>query len=160
MTTTARAAWKKRYYDEKKKSAPKEEICTKLRHDLEQWHRRISGQLEAAKDTGKRAAGHKALEQADLRIAATRHEHEIEELHTRLQNVKLRLTTEIKVFSGRLPRRANCYRGERRTSARVGPVGLEKQYHIHFLAVAFRLSYCYDNGVCLSVRDVHCAKTV
>jgi hypothetical protein len=89
--------WKKRYYDEKKKTAPKEEQCNKLRHDLEQWHRRIAGQLEAAKDTGKRIAGHKAYEQAEMKIKSTKYEQEIEELHTKLQNTKLRLTTEIKV---------------------------------------------------------------
>lgn len=89
--------WKKRYYDEKKKTAPKEEQCSKLRHDLEQWHRRIAGQLEAAKDTGKRIAGHKAYEQAEMKIKSTKYEQEIEELHTKLQNTKLRLTTEIKV---------------------------------------------------------------
>ena len=94
----AREAWKKRYYDEKKKTTPKEEQCTKLRNELEQWHRRIAAQLEAARDTGKRIAGHGAHEQAEMKIRSTKYEQEIEEMHTKLQNIKLRLTTEIKVI--------------------------------------------------------------
>jgi Spermatogenesis-associated C-terminus len=93
----AREAWKKRYYDEKKKTTPKEEQCTKLRNELEQWHRRIAAQLEAARDTGKRIAGHGVHEQAEMKIRSTKYEQEIEEMHTKLQNIKLRLTTEIKV---------------------------------------------------------------
>jgi len=110
----AREAWKKRYYEEKKKTAPKEEQCTKLRNDLEQLHRRISTQLEAAMDTGKRIAGNGAHEQAALKIRSTKCEQEIEEMHTKLQNVKLRLTTEIKVLNRPHVR---CYVDERFTTA-------------------------------------------
>ena len=94
-----RYIWKKRYYDEKKKAVPKEDRCKKLRQELEQLHRRITGQLEVAKDTGRRpvAPGDKTYEKALLKIKATKHEQEIEQLHHRLQNAKVRLTTEIKV---------------------------------------------------------------
>jgi hypothetical protein len=94
-----RNAWKKRFYDEKKKTPSKEGICAKLRQELDQQHRRIAAQLDVARETGKRSVqdGDRVLQLAEIKIKATKLEHEIEAMHSRLENAKLRLTTEIKL---------------------------------------------------------------
>jgi len=94
----ARDIWKKRYYDEKKLTPAKEESCNKQRAELEQQNRRITGQLETARDTGRRTAGDRKLyDMAQLKILSTRLEQDIEGMHSKLEYAKIRLTTEIKV---------------------------------------------------------------
>ena len=44
---TARDVWKKKYFEEKKKTPPLEEQCTKLRQELDQLHRKIMSTLES-----------------------------------------------------------------------------------------------------------------
>lgn len=48
-----RDIWKKRYYDEKKKGAPMEERCNKMRQELGQLQRKILSQLETTLENGK-----------------------------------------------------------------------------------------------------------
>ncbi len=47
---TARDLWKKRYFEEKKRTNPLEEKANKLRVDLDALHRRIMSQLETQKE--------------------------------------------------------------------------------------------------------------
>jgi len=49
---TGRDQWKKRYYEEKKKGAPMEESCNKMRQELMQLQRRIRNQLETTLSNG------------------------------------------------------------------------------------------------------------
>ena len=47
---SARDIWKKRYFEEKKRTTPLEERATKLRNELDSLHRRIMSQLETLRD--------------------------------------------------------------------------------------------------------------
>ena len=49
---TGRDQWKKRYYEVKKKGAPMEESCNKMRQELVQLQRRILNQLETTLNNG------------------------------------------------------------------------------------------------------------
>lgn len=46
----ARDLWKKKYFDEKKKTAPLEEQTNRLREDLETLHRKLMNTLEGPKE--------------------------------------------------------------------------------------------------------------
>ena len=46
----ARDIWKKRYFEEKKRTTPLEEKANKLRNELESLHRRIMSQLETQRE--------------------------------------------------------------------------------------------------------------
>ena len=50
----ARDIWKKKYFEEKKRTAPREEHCANLKQEMEGVNRKIIGQMETTKDTGKR----------------------------------------------------------------------------------------------------------
>ena len=60
---SARDAWKKKYFEEKKKTSPLEEQCNKLRNELELLHRKIMSQLETSKDPAKRTGDNKPSQQ-------------------------------------------------------------------------------------------------
>ena len=61
--------WKKRYFEEKKKTAPMEEQTVKLRQEMDALHRRIMSQLESTKETGAaaRRQGEKPSQQVSQR---------------------------------------------------------------------------------------------
>ena len=50
---TARDVWKKKYFEEKKKTPPLEEQTNKMRQELDLLHRRIMSQLEGTPIDGK-----------------------------------------------------------------------------------------------------------
>jgi hypothetical protein len=50
MYNAGRDLWKKKYYEEKKKSVPIEDKCNKMKQELDQLQRRIVSQLESAID--------------------------------------------------------------------------------------------------------------
>ncbi|CAH1775652.1 unnamed protein product [Owenia fusiformis] len=97
----ARDQWKKRYFDEKKRTAPLEEQSSRLRGELEVLHRRLMSHLETGtKDTHKKgAAGAKGgpSEKNSYRVQATKVQHEIEDLTRRVETAKMKLTAEMKL---------------------------------------------------------------
>lgn len=63
--STARDMWKKRYFEEKKRTAPLEEKANKLRSELDMLHRRIMSHLETQRDReeGRRPRDNQPSEQ-------------------------------------------------------------------------------------------------
>lgn len=91
---TARDVWKRRYYDEKKKTPALEDEAERLHEELEMLHRKIIAQLESAKEERTKV---KANDQSTIRFKAMRTQHEIDNLERLVENVKMKLTTETKV---------------------------------------------------------------
>ncbi|XP_013390048.1 filaggrin isoform X1 [Lingula anatina] len=94
----ARDIWKKKYFEEKKKTPPLEDQCNKLRHEIEVLHRRLMSQLEGTKDArhdGK--APGLPSQKNNYKIQATRLHHETEELRRKVENAKMKLTAEMKL---------------------------------------------------------------
>ncbi|XP_071154889.1 spermatogenesis-associated protein 1-like isoform X25 [Mytilus edulis] len=94
----ARDLWKKRYFEEKKRTPPLEEQCNKLRHELDVIHRKLMNALEgSSKDKNTRMENLKPSKQNNYKIQATRLTHEIDDLRRRLENAKMKLTAEMKL---------------------------------------------------------------
>ncbi|XP_021359596.1 serine/arginine repetitive matrix protein 1-like isoform X2 [Mizuhopecten yessoensis] len=95
----ARDLWKKRYFEEKKRTSPLEEQCNRLRHELEIIHRKLMNTLEGpAKDKATQRVGDlKPSLQSNYKIQAARLMHEIEDIRRRLENAKMKLTAEMKL---------------------------------------------------------------
>ncbi|KAK3592157.1 hypothetical protein CHS0354_019448 [Potamilus streckersoni] len=101
----ARDLWKKRYFDEKKKTIPLDEQCNKLRHELDIIHKKLISTLEGPKEKATKLQEIKpSLKSASLgtspnnyKIQATRLAHELEDLKRRVENSKMRLTGEMKL---------------------------------------------------------------
>lgn len=94
----ARDLWKKRYFEEKKRTPPLEEQCNKLRHELDVIHRKLMNALEgSSKDKNTRIENLKPSKQNNYKIQATRLTHEIDDLRRRLENAKMKLTAEMKL---------------------------------------------------------------
>ncbi|XP_060072344.1 zinc finger CCCH domain-containing protein 13-like [Ylistrum balloti] len=95
----ARDLWKKRYFEEKKRTSPLEEQCNRLRHELEIIHRKLMNTLEGpAKDKSTQRMGDlKPSLQSNYKIQAARLMHEIEDIRRRLENAKMKLTAEMKL---------------------------------------------------------------
>jgi len=91
----ARDVWKKKYFDEKKKTGPIEEQTNKLKSELDQVHRKIMSSLEGMKD-GHTVGSHPS-DTGNLKVQATRYQHEIEDLQRRVENIKMKLTSEMKL---------------------------------------------------------------
>ena len=54
LCRSARDMWKKKYFEEKKKTAPLEENSNRLRQELEALHRRLMNTLEGPKEKNAR----------------------------------------------------------------------------------------------------------
>lgn len=95
----ARDLWKKRYFEEKKRTSPLEEQCNRLRHELEIIHRKLMNTLEGpTKDKSTQRMGElKPSIQSNFKIQAARLMHEIEDIRRRLENAKMKLTAEMKL---------------------------------------------------------------
>ncbi|XP_074641747.1 uncharacterized protein LOC141899386 isoform X2 [Tubulanus polymorphus] len=98
----ARDVWKKKYFEEKKKTPALEDKCNKLRIELESLHRKIVGQMETGPVKEKHSIkpvekGGKPSQAANLRIQATKLQHEVEEMQRRVDDSKMKLTAEVKV---------------------------------------------------------------
>ena len=59
----ARDVWKKKYFEEKKKTPPLEEQCSKLRQELDQLHRKIMASLEGGRERDRKFPLEKPSEQ-------------------------------------------------------------------------------------------------
>ncbi|XP_052833280.1 probable WRKY transcription factor protein 1 isoform X2 [Octopus bimaculoides] len=93
----ARDIWKKKYYEEKKKTPPLEEQCNKLRHELDVIHRKYISSLEPAKEKPTKITTKKPSEKNNILIQASRLKHETEDLQHRVDNAKMKLTAELKL---------------------------------------------------------------
>ncbi|XP_075241513.1 uncharacterized protein LOC142336508 isoform X3 [Convolutriloba macropyga] len=89
----ARDHWKKKYYEEKKKTAPLDEHLAKLRRELDTLNRRQIGRLEKELDGNQ---DHATIALVQNKILLSRLTHEISELRWRVEEAKLRLTGELK----------------------------------------------------------------
>ncbi|XP_056019195.1 spermatogenesis-associated protein 1-like isoform X22 [Ostrea edulis] len=94
----ARDIWKKRYFEEKKKTPPLEEQCNRLRHELDIIHRKLMNTLEGpSKDKSTKHGDLKPSQKNNYKIQATRLTHEIDDMRRRLENAKMKLTAEMKL---------------------------------------------------------------
>lgn len=95
----ARDVWKKKYFEEKKRTNPLEEQSSKLRSELENLHRRIMSQLEGSKGEPTPRGVEKPSQASNMKIHATKLQHTIEELQRKVDNIKMKLAAEMKLRS-------------------------------------------------------------
>ncbi|XP_046566989.1 spermatogenesis-associated protein 1-like isoform X5 [Haliotis rubra] len=93
----ARDIWKKRYFEEKKKTAPLEEQTNRLKHELDSIHRKLMSALEGPKEKNIRLGEPKPSLKNNYIILCTKLQHEIEDLRRRVENAKMKLTAEMKL---------------------------------------------------------------
>ncbi|XP_078574932.1 spermatogenesis-associated protein 1-like isoform X6 [Branchiostoma floridae x Branchiostoma japonicum] len=95
----ARDIWKKRYFEEKKKTTPLEENCNRLRAELDMTHRKLMSKLEGDKD-GKRRFNVNTdppSSKNNQKVQLTRIQHELDDLKEKVENAKMKLTSEMKL---------------------------------------------------------------
>ncbi|KAK3777586.1 hypothetical protein RRG08_021704 [Elysia crispata] len=95
----ARDMWKKKYFEEKKKTAPLEENSNRLRQELEALHRRLMNTLEGPKEKNARLIDSNPSRKNNYIIQCTKLQHDIEDLQRRVANAKMKLTAEMKLRS-------------------------------------------------------------
>ncbi|XP_052774896.1 spermatogenesis-associated protein 1-like isoform X2 [Mya arenaria] len=93
----ARDLWKKRYFDEKKKTGPLEEQSNRLRHELDIIHKRLLTTLEGPKEKATKLNDIKPGSKNSFKVQATRLQHEIEDIRRRVDHSKMKLTSEMKL---------------------------------------------------------------
>ncbi|CAD5120055.1 DgyrCDS8637 [Dimorphilus gyrociliatus] len=93
----AKNIWKQKYYEQKKKTPPIEEKCAKLKLELESTHKRLMIQMEGREKDGRKLNLDKPSEHMNLRLQATRTQHFIDDLHRKIENIKMKLTAEMKL---------------------------------------------------------------
>ncbi|XP_060554014.1 spermatogenesis-associated protein 1-like isoform X2 [Ruditapes philippinarum] len=101
----ARDLWKKRYFEEKKKTGPLEEQCNRLRHELDIIHKKLLTTLEGPKEKATKLNDIKPSNKVgspgrpvnNFKIQATRLQHEIEDVRRRVDHAKMKLTSEMKL---------------------------------------------------------------
>ncbi|KAL4236525.1 spermatogenesis-associated C-terminus [Mactra antiquata] len=101
----ARDLWKKRYFEEKKKTGPLEEQCNRLRHELDIIHKKLLTTLEGPKEKATKLNELKPANKVgspgrplnNFKIQATRLQHEIEDIRRRVDHAKMKLTSEMKL---------------------------------------------------------------
>ncbi|XP_033101233.1 uncharacterized protein LOC117104480 isoform X2 [Anneissia japonica] len=85
--------WKKQYFEEKKLTNPLEDHINKLRQQVEQAHRKLitmmEGRMQAKKIPPSQKNNHK--------INIAKSQHDLEDLRRRVENAKMRLTSEMKL---------------------------------------------------------------
>ncbi|XP_070562564.1 spermatogenesis-associated protein 1-like isoform X7 [Ptychodera flava] len=92
----ARDAWKKMYFEEKKKTPPLEQEVNRLRHSLDLQHKKYVNQIEG-KEGRRKNAYNQPSEKTNLKVQIAKHQHDLEELRRRVENTKMKLTTEMKL---------------------------------------------------------------
>ncbi|RUS80205.1 hypothetical protein EGW08_012030 [Elysia chlorotica] len=95
----ARDMWKKKYFEEKKRTAPLEENSNRLRQELEALHRRLMNTLEGPKEKNARLVDSNPSLKSNYVIQCTKLQHDIEDLQRRVANAKMKLTAEMKLRS-------------------------------------------------------------
>ncbi|XP_022109433.1 trichohyalin-like isoform X3 [Acanthaster planci] len=97
MTLAARDYWKKRYFEEKKKTNPLEEQVNRLRIQLDQQHRKLLNQLEGRGPNRRGMPREPPSKKNDHKILIFKLKHQIDDLKRRVENSKMKLTSEIKL---------------------------------------------------------------
>ncbi|CAF4138146.1 unnamed protein product [Rotaria socialis] len=93
----ARDMWKKKYYRERKKTVPLEEISAKLKRDLDQINTKIVQSIDSESKQTAHAGNAKLAEMGSLVSQITRFQNEIQNTRNKIDLAKLRLTTDIKL---------------------------------------------------------------
>ncbi|CAL1531116.1 unnamed protein product [Lymnaea stagnalis] len=93
----ARDMWKKKYFEEKKKTAPLEENSNRLRQELEALHRKLMNTLEGPKERNPKLIDAQPSPKNNHIIQCTKLQHEIEDLQRRVENARMKLTAEMKL---------------------------------------------------------------
>ncbi|CAM2713674.1 unnamed protein product [Rotaria socialis] len=93
----ARDMWKKKYYRERKKTVPLEEISAKLKRDLDQINTKIVQSIDSESKQTAHAGNAKLAEMGSLVSQITRFQNEIQNIRNKIDLAKLRLTTDIKL---------------------------------------------------------------
>ncbi|XP_071483142.1 uncharacterized protein [Diadema antillarum] len=89
--------WKKRYFDEKKMTAPLEDQVNRLRNQAEVLHRKLLNHLEGKKGRGAPKVKGPPSKKNDHKITILKMQHELEELRRQAENAKMKLTSEVKL---------------------------------------------------------------
>ncbi|XP_076440651.1 uncharacterized protein LOC143280051 isoform X2 [Babylonia areolata] len=93
----ARDTWKKRYFEEKKKTPPLEEQTNRLKEELEGLHRKLMTVLEGPKEKNIKLGDSRPSQKNNYVIQCTRLQHDIDDLKRRIENAKMKLTAEMKI---------------------------------------------------------------
>ncbi|XP_038049656.1 spermatogenesis-associated protein 1-like isoform X3 [Patiria miniata] len=93
----ARDLWKKKYFEEKKKTNPLEEQVNRLRSQLDQQHRKLLNQLEGRGPQRKGMPREPPSKKNDHKILIFKMQHQMDDLRRRVENSKMKLTSEIKL---------------------------------------------------------------
>ncbi|KAH9523704.1 hypothetical protein Btru_040693 [Bulinus truncatus] len=95
----ARDMWKKKYFEEKKKTAPLEENSNRLQQELEALHKKLMNTLEGPKERNPKLIDAQPSLKSNYIIQCTKLQHEIEDFKRRVENAKMKLTAEMKLRS-------------------------------------------------------------
>ncbi|KAK0042066.1 zinc finger CCCH domain-containing protein 13 [Biomphalaria pfeifferi] len=93
----ARDMWKKKYFEEKKKTAPLEENSNRLQQELEALHKKLMNTLEGPKEKNAKFIDAQPSPKSNYIIQCTKIQHEIEDLQRRVENARMKLTAEMKL---------------------------------------------------------------
>ncbi|XP_071953566.1 uncharacterized protein [Antedon mediterranea] len=89
----ARDYWKKQYFEAKKQTSPHEETINKLRQQVEGAHRKLMAMMEGRIQQKKVPPSQKN----NHKINIAKGQHDLEDLRRRVENAKMRLTSEMKL---------------------------------------------------------------
>lgn len=96
----SRNIWKKRFFDEKRKTGALDEQVNRLRHEVDVQHKALMSYLESKEREGnKPAVGNdykSPSEKTNQRMSLARLQHEVEELKRKMEELKMKLTVEMK----------------------------------------------------------------
>ncbi|KAI4894772.1 hypothetical protein NFI96_013548, partial [Prochilodus magdalenae] len=96
----ARDKWKRKYFNTKKATAPLEETLKSFRQELETFYDKLFQQLQARDGRNRqRRAGNPSSTKNDLIIQIMTESCEIDNLKKNLDDAKMKLATEIKVWN-------------------------------------------------------------
>uniref|UniRef100_A0A667ZK62 Spermatogenesis associated 1 n=1 Tax=Myripristis murdjan TaxID=586833 RepID=A0A667ZK62_9TELE len=90
--------WKKKYFETKKATAPLEDTLRNLRQELETFYNKLLHQLQARDSRGKPRRQGRSSTKNELIIQIMTESHEIDNLKRKVEDAKMKLVTEIKVF--------------------------------------------------------------
>ncbi|XP_078354540.1 uncharacterized protein LOC144639159 isoform X1 [Oculina patagonica] len=92
--------WKKKFFEEKRKTAALEEQVNRLRHEVDAQHKALMSYLENKEREGGKPQGgadfKSPSEKTNQRMSLARLQHEVEELRRRIEELKMKLTAEMK----------------------------------------------------------------
>ncbi|XP_031567882.1 myb-like protein V [Actinia tenebrosa] len=97
----AKSIWKKKFFDEKRKTAPLEEQLNRLRYDVEVQHKAIVSYLETNRERdgvrGTQDQEKTPSEKTNQLMLLAKMQNEVEELKHKVEETKMRLASEMKL---------------------------------------------------------------